>query len=66
MNKAFRKLINKSLFISVPNSFLKPKSVYGLIYLSFLSSSIIVCIRIDATKYELTNHIVTYAKIHSF
>ena len=39
-NRAFRKLMSKSLFISVPNSFLKPKSVYGLIYLSLVSSDI--------------------------
>ena len=36
LNRALRKLMSRSLFISVPKSFLKPKSVYGLMYFSFV------------------------------
>ena len=33
-NSELRKLISKSLLSGVPNNFLKPKSVYGLMYLA--------------------------------
>ncbi len=57
-NNALSKLTSNSLFGSMPNNFLNPKSVYGFTYLScflsksafskvtslsFLSSSMMVC-----------------------